>query len=509
MTKDFPDFTPVQWRATEASKKFKYVLFGGSGGGGKSFWLRWWLVHWLISIHKNFGVSGVAGLFCEDYPSLENRQIKKIRSEMDNGWLGTWNASKREFALDKKFGGGIISCLNLDDPSKYRSAEFSAIAIDELTMNARDVFDNLLWRLRWPGVPRPRFIAATNPTGTGHQWVKKLWVDRNFSGESAALNPDEFAYVPAKATDNPHLPPDYFTVTLASLPEFMRKALMDGSWDVIEGQYFTVWDDKIHVAKPWEYQEGITDKWGIPLDWQRVGGIDWGRAKPWAALEAAIDPDGRLIVYRGVAEAGWEHERQADWLRAGSPKTTWYADDACWARGAANSQEARAQDMSHAELWARFGATNIMRAKKGDRVAGWQHLDIFLRKMPRRRKYEHRLKVEGFPGQGDMEGWWMPDKAWIEFFDVPGLRGDHGIITTLPKLIHDPSRPEDVDSSGDDHAGDALRYLTLSRPAPAFETKPLNPYREGDYFSNRGRETPESNDFEDFEEEHTTVVGDW
>ena len=38
------------------------------------------------------------------------------------------------------------------------------------------------------------------------------------------------------------------------------------------------------------------------------------------------------------------------------------------------------------------------------------------------------------------------------------------LIRTLPALQHDENRPEDVDTDGEDHAGDALRYACMSRP---------------------------------------------
>jgi hypothetical protein len=37
-------------------------------------------------------------------------------------------------------------------------------------------------------------------------------------------------------------------------------------------------------------------------------------------------------------------------------------------------------------------------------------------------------------------------------------------IRTLPSLQHDDTNAEDVDSDGEDHAGDALRYLCMARP---------------------------------------------
>ena len=37
-------------------------------------------------------------------------------------------------------------------------------------------------------------------------------------------------------------------------------------------------------------------------------------------------------------------------------------------------------------------------------------------------------------------------------------------IRTLPALQHDVNKPEDVDSEGEDHAPDEIRYACMSRP---------------------------------------------
>jgi hypothetical protein len=39
----------------------------------------------------------------------------------------------------------------------------------------------------------------------------------------------------------------------------------------------------------------------------------------------------------------------------------------------------------------------------------------------------------------------------------------HDTIRTLPALQHDTARPEDVDTSGEDHAADEIRYACMSR----------------------------------------------
>lgn len=222
-------FFPKQLEALQASKKFKYLLFGGSVGSGKSYWIRWTCVYWLMKYYTKYGLKGVrAGLFCEDYPSLNDRHLTKIKFEFPD-WLGTYNQQKHEFTLKPEYGEGIIAFRNLDDPSKYLSVEFAVIAIDEINRNPKTTFDMLRSRHRWPGIKDTKFIAGCNPLGEA--WVKNMWVKRLFPPEEA--EPYEFAFVPALPTDNPHLPKEYYT-SLESLPETQRKAYLEGNWDAFD-----------------------------------------------------------------------------------------------------------------------------------------------------------------------------------------------------------------------------------------------------------------------------------
>jgi len=222
-------FFPKQIEALEASKRFKFVLFGGSVGSGKSYWLRWMMVYWLIKFYQKYGIKGVrAGLFCEDYPALNDRHLTKIKYEFPE-WLGVYNGQKNEFTLNKELGGGIIAFRNLDEPSKYLSVEFAIIGIDEINRNPKTTFDFLRSRHRWPGIKDVKFLAGCNPLGEA--WVKNVWVKRLFPPDEQEQY--EFVFVPALPTDNPHLPDSYYK-SLESLPERERKAYLEGDWDVFD-----------------------------------------------------------------------------------------------------------------------------------------------------------------------------------------------------------------------------------------------------------------------------------
>ena len=168
--------------------KAKYLLYGGALGGGKSYFLRWYAVLRLLVLASRGFKKIQVMLACENYPALKDRQLSKVALEFP-AWLGTSHSDHkdhgRSFILRPKWGGGIICFRNLDDPSKYQSAEFAAIFVDELTKNLFEVFTFLRSRLRWRGLPDADciFVGATNPGGIGHSWCKQLWLDRDSPAE--------------------------------------------------------------------------------------------------------------------------------------------------------------------------------------------------------------------------------------------------------------------------------------------------------------------------------------
>lgn len=303
------DPTERQREFLRAIAEHDFVLYGGEGGGGKSYILRWWLIDFLVECYEVLGLRNVrVGLFCEDYPALRDRQIIKIKTELPH-WLGTiqknetWNVKLRP-----EYGAGEIALRNLDDPSKYASSEFAAIAVDELTKNPLSVFNDLRWRIRWPGIIRKPFAAGANPGGVGTAWVKKYWVIKEYPPEFHADEkigrPDitkEFVLVKAKASDNPHIDLGYYQRML-SLPPDMARRVAHGDWDVYTGQYFPRFDPKVHVIPHAEAMARIQ-----PWHTRSLSG-DWGFDHPHCFHWHAKDERNCVITYdeqwgRGIGEA--------------------------------------------------------------------------------------------------------------------------------------------------------------------------------------------------------------
>lgn len=281
----------------DAISDHDFVLYGGAAGGGKSSILRWALLSLAIKWGSE-GVDGVrVGLFSLDYPTLHDRQLSKIRAEFPD-WLGSFSEKDREFKLNTQ-GRGVLCFRNLDDPSRYKSSEFAAIGIEELTEHEESLFDDLRWRMRWPGIERPKFLGATNPTGVGLAWVKRLWVDRDFPPHLQAKQ-DQFAYIPAKAYDNPHLPVSY-VATLESLPPLMRAALLDGSWDIFAGQVFSEFRRDVHTCRPF----------AIPSHWTVWASNDPGFADPGVWYILAANQDGDCFVVEEMTFERTPYSQQA------------------------------------------------------------------------------------------------------------------------------------------------------------------------------------------------------
>lgn len=437
-------WTPRQKDALQALKDGKrFVLYGGALGGGKSFFLRWILLRRLMEIFAKFKLTNVpVMLACENYPSLKDRQLQKIGIEFPP-YLGTMvhehRLFGRAFVLKPEYGGGAICFRNLDDPSKYQSSEFAAIAVDELTKNEYEIFTHLRSRLRYPGLPDKEtwFLAGTNPGGPGHGWVKQFWIDKLFPSEW--LEPIDFSqtfsFIPSKADDNPHLDAAYWA-TLQTLPVNLRAAFRDGSWDVFLGQAF-----------PELRRESHSFSWDgtVPENAPLYSTFDWGYGKPFSWLWWYVDSDNRLYCF--AEWYGW----------SGVPDSGMRMPD---------SDIASMVLMKESELG--IAGRDILRLaghdswnKKPDYQGGGQgpstaevfgeHGLYLVKADPSRelkiRQFRERIKV--LSGEAPM----MLIADTCEQF-----------WRTVPSLVMDSKRIEDLDTSTEDHSYDSAAQICMARP---------------------------------------------
>jgi Phage terminase large subunit len=410
-------------------------LYGGAAGGGKSKALRW---------HLYIACMQVPGLKClllrrqlKDLERSHEREIPKevaaLNADPENPiceWFPSlhtirfWNGSLIEFG----------HCQHEENFQNYLSAEYDLIAFDELVTFTKYQFEMISSRCRTTidGFT-PRVLCATNPGGPEAQWVRQLWIDHEVDlDEYPDYDPADYAYVPAKLTDNHHLNQDEYRRTLMGIPPELRRAYLDGDWDLYIGQFFTEFRRAQHVA-PVPV---------LPAHYPRICGIDWGYAKPGVCLWGVVTSDGQLLiedeyVFNGPrrnkqlpAIVATEIRRRAE--RRGIRVRAYYVDPSM------DKHEGHGQGESILDTF-RKHLRGVIKAEN-DRVNGWARLRAWLSPMP------------------TMDGSLRP------FMQVH--RRCAYLTRTLPSLVMREDNPEDLDSDGEDHAADALRYLVMSRPSP-------------------------------------------
>lgn len=195
------------------------------------------------------------------------------------------------------WNGSQIVIGGLDDAErteKILGNEYITVFLNEATQLSWETVQMAMTRLaqRCPDATGrfavPKLILDCNPRGPRH-WLHYIGVRHvNPIDEKPLSDVAKWARLNWSAYDNKaHLPPEYLTA-LESLPELMRDRMLNGIWRSNEGAVYSEFDEDIHVVEVFP----------IPPEWRRLRAIDFGYTNPFVCLWGALDPDGRLYVYR-------------------------------------------------------------------------------------------------------------------------------------------------------------------------------------------------------------------
>lgn len=404
----------------------KYRLLGGSAGGGKSKAVMAEAI--MRSLKYDFPTTG--SIFRKSFPELESTIIRGIM-DMLPSWFYKYNQSQHVMTL--KNGSIIEFCYAESDADviRYQSREWDWIGIDELTHFSQFQWTYLMSRLRTVKPLNTKFFAGTNPGGRGHVFCRERWVTKNCADEN--YNPIDYDFIPAGVYDNPYLMesnPDYIE-NLKMLPEKERKQLLEGSWDISAGMFFTEWDYSKHVVEDFD----------VPEDWQLILGWDDGTREARAVHVAAIDADQRVWII-------WEYYKKGESLtdaaenirRILKEKGYWGRIYKCVVDPSMKRTDSHT-GLSSTEVLESMGfgfLVGSIELGNNKRVEGWRVMRTYLGHKP----YEEPL---------------------LKFF-----KSCENAIRTIPQLIYYESRSsatsvkEDINSDSDDHNADAIRYILMS-----------------------------------------------
>ena len=357
-------------------------------------------------------------------PELRENHILPLQRELYG--FASYSATERVFTFPNRSRIKLGYCDTLSDVYQYQGQEYAVIGMEEAThfTEEQQQFLTTCNRTSKKGFT-PRMYYTCNPGNVGHAWVKRLFIDRDMRADERA---EDYAFIPARIWDNKALlsaDPGYVRQLMA-LPEDLKRAHLNGDWDVHAGQYFREFSRERHVVAPYD----------LPAWYKRFRSMDWGYNDPCCVLWHAVDPEGRIITYRELYVRRLRAEevaKRVNELSSGEDIAYTVASPDLWQRrGQTLASEGGFVGESLAEIFQKAGMS--VTPADNTRVAGWQ-----------------RVRDHLAPGADG-------EPKWRCFSDCVNL------IRQLPALRYDPHNREDA-ADGDDHAPEALRYGIMSRPA--------------------------------------------
>ncbi len=448
--------------------KQKHVAFGGSRGGGKSWSVRTKAV--LLCL-RHPGIKCM--IIRKTYPELQENHIIPLCQMLHcydpdkKQRIANYNDSKKHITFPN---GSRILFRYLDndkDAERFQGTEVDVLFIDEATHQNEEKAKKLTACVRGVNEYPKRIYYTCNPGGEGHGWVKRLFIDRQFTDTE---RPEDYTFIQSLVTDNKALlesDPDYMR-QLEALPPKLREAWLYGNWNIFSGQFFEDFRDTpdpqmcadagisveealethrfTHVIPPFDLNSGDRRGWNI------MRSYDFGYNKPFSLGYWAVDYDGTLYriaeMYGCTATPDegvkWspdeqfkriaEFEREHPWLK-GRHIVDSVADPAIW-------DQSRGESI--ADTAARYGI--YFTPGDNNRIPGWMQVHYRL-------QFDHN----GYP------------RMYI-FENCKAFR------RTIPLMMFSETKPEDLDTKLEDHCPDEVRYMCMSKPIKPIipvERKPI------------------------------------
>lgn len=237
---------------------------------------------------KTRAVWAKGDVLCREIPGIRGLALRKTRTSMSEtvmpiyeryvnpaaGHEGLKRSHRQSYDYDN---GSVIVLGGMDNADRIMSSEFDFILEFEATEFTEDDHEKVGTRLRSPVWRHKQQIAECNPGAPTH-WLNQ----RASAGRMKRLL--------SRHEDNPACTEEYIRTRLDTLTGVRYLRLRLGKWAAAEGVVYDGFDAAVHVIDPFP----------IPKDWRRFRAIDFGFTNPFVCQWWAMDPDGRLYLYREI-----------------------------------------------------------------------------------------------------------------------------------------------------------------------------------------------------------------
>ncbi len=438
------------------------ILYGGALGGGKSYLAR------VAAIVYSVEIPGLMTyLFRRTFKEVLSNHVHTPGGllEMLQPLIDTKGCTYNKSDFSVTFSNGsriqLAHCQYENDVYQYQGAQIGFLILDETTHFSEMMIRFLRSRLRLGSLSIggrwaelfPRILYVTNPGGTSHNYIKGGFVDHGCGSTFRADISDGGMlreYIPAKLSDNKVLlqnDPRYAERVMGLGDSPLVQAMLDGDWDIIAGGAFSdIWNPKVHVVPPFD----------IPHTWKIDRCFDYGASAPGANLWVA-ESDGTSYIDGHVEE---RCDVKGSLFIVGE---LYFADRQ--RKGLNLSPREQADRIYRYEMDEGFrnrvapgpADNSIFNRDPGSKSIADQMADGDI-------TYTRSDKTPGSRIAGVAIMRQMLSSTSNVNSDLPGLRvfsDCFHTIRTVPALQRDDRHIEDVDTNGEDHIWDALRYRLL------------------------------------------------
>lgn len=474
-----PDWEPQPKQALFLESEAGELLYGGGAGGGKSDGMINWAVRYC---KRNPGAQGL--IVRRKLTDMKRPRAIIPRSQeilAGTGWA--WKEGEKKWVAPD---GSVIQFGQVQNDAdvieNYQGSQPEFLGIEEAGQFTPFQINFLIGRVRSERF-REEIRLTANPGGPGHAYLKRRYVDTDPEGTGRVWQPEKGegdtedpatrAFIKALVDDNPALMRKgrQYLAKLENLPEPIRSAYRWGRWDIFIGQYFSEWDEAVHVCNPLPVEPNpkrreTYDEFGVPDWWPRIAGGDWGYGHPTVVYWARVSPEGIVYIYRelrlrftpvdgenGIAARLRSYPDQPEYFAFGSDIFT---RQRAYLGGPTIAEQFQDEDVL---------VTNPTMGKT--RIHGWMQV----------RRY---LQWRGLNGER------MENRPLLRVFRDPstGKPVAPYLLKCLPEMQYSKTDSEDMErkdidpetgEGGDDEAS-ALMHLLMSRPYEGKEPEPEKDY---------------------------------